>query len=149
MSIEFIPDGERAAVAALAALADANPFLPGRIDLERRALGRRFTATGEVWRVEASLAGVNPNLPRPPEQAGRFARPLRARLAAGARPGREDLLRYEALVRYLLFARYENAWLELAQSGERGEPTTGRVDAFDRFAFDVDALLRVPDLELP
>ena len=120
--IEFLAPSERPVVTALASLADANPFLAGRVDLERQALGRGFTATGEVWRVEASLDGVNPNLPRLSAQVEAFARELRRRLAAGARADREDLLRYEALVRYLLYAR---------------------------FASDVEELLRVPGRELP
>ena len=145
----FLSDGERPVVSALASLADANPFLAGRVDLERRALGSVFTATGAVWRVEASLDGVNPNLPRLSALVERFARELRRRLAGGARADREDLLRYEALVRYLLYARYENLWLELVERGERGEPTTGPVAAFAEFARDVDELLRVPGRDLP
>ena len=42
--MHFLSDRERQVVAAVAALATGNPFLPERIENERRALGDGFQA---------------------------------------------------------------------------------------------------------
>jgi hypothetical protein len=60
----FLSDSERSVVAALARLATGNPFLPERVEHERRALGRTFTPVAVVWHEGVDLEAANPNVER-------------------------------------------------------------------------------------
>lgn len=146
---DLIRDDERRVLEALAGLADTNPFLPDRIHHEEVALGSRFTPSGEVWHVEASLDGINPNLQPLLERMGEFALQLRERMARGARPNDREVVLYEGLVRHYLYVRFEDHWYELIAAGERGESTTAPQPIFDRLVEDVEHLLRIPGLTLP
>ncbi len=121
---------------ALAGLADGNPFLPSRVEAERAALGRAFVPTAEVWHAEATLEGLNPNLPKLAARAEVLAGDLRERLAEGAAASPEALSIYEGLVRYVLYARNEAEFLKLIHRAEAGKKTTGRVAAWPGFARD-------------
>lgn len=145
----FLSDSERAVLVAIAALADCNPFLPERVELERRALGREFVSTTKVWHAEADLEEVNPNLPRLNALVESLAPVLRERLVQGATAADADMLNYEALVRYLLFQRYDADWFAIIARGSRGERSTGRVGAYTRFAHDVAHFLGLPGIRLP
>ena len=94
---------------AVSALVFCNPFLPERLDWERRALGDRFEDKGAVWH---SRAGIEPqdnrNVQRLEERTLHLIEEARGRLAAG--PSRVDPQQkslYEDLVVYALYYRYE------------------------------------------
>jgi DNA-binding NtrC family response regulator len=137
---------------ALARLAEGNPFLPARVADERAALGRAFVPTAGVWHAESTLEGLNPNLPKLAERAERLAGVMRERLVAGAHGADDEASVYEALVRYVLYARYDGDWLALIHRAEAGKKTTGRVAAWERFARDADSFFdpaRRAGLDLP
>jgi len=135
--MELVRPSEAPVVAALARLAEGNPFLPARVADERAALGRAFVPTAGVWHAESTPEGLNPNLPKLAERAAALACALRERLAGGARADEDEAAVYEALVRYVLYARYDGAWLGLIRRAEAGKKTTGRVAAWSGFARDV------------
>jgi len=137
--MELLRPAEAPVARALARLADGNPFLPSRVADERAALGRAFVPTAGVWHAESTLEGLNPNLPKLAERAETLAGAMRERLAAGARAGDAEAALYESLVRYVLYARYDGAWLGLIRSAEAGKKTTGRVAAWPDFARDAAA----------
>ena len=58
----FTPE-ERAFAETLAELSHANPFLPERIDAERRALGHRFVDDG-LWHRRSGDSQSRPNVER-------------------------------------------------------------------------------------
>ena len=133
----LIHDDERPALEALAALADLNPFLlEERSELELRALGSAGVAVGDVR-------------PLLMERAAALAEALRTRLAAGTRAARRDLTLYEALVRYVLFERYQRAFIELVQRADRGQAATGRVSEYAHYRGDFAHFFEIPELELP
>ena len=134
--MELLRPAERPLARAVARLADGNPFLPERVEAERAALGRAFVPTAAVWHAEATLEGLNPNLPKLAERAESLAAALRDRLVAGARAAPGELADYEAVVRYVLYARYEAGFLKLIRRGTEGKRTTGRVAAWPGFAHD-------------
>ena len=125
---------ERQALEAFAALTDGNPFLAGRLEAERAVLGRSFVATSTVWHAEATLHGLNPNLPKLAERAEALAETLRERLASGTRAEAAELRSYEALVRYVLYARFEAEFLGLIHRSAEGKKTTGRIGVYAEFA---------------
>jgi DNA-binding NtrC family response regulator len=130
----FLADHERTTLDGLAALANGNPFLPARVDAERKALGAAFVGTAVAWHADAALDGINPNLPRLGLTAEALATTLRARLAAGVRADATELAQYEALVHYVLFGRSADHFWELIEAGATANASTKRT--FERFAAD-------------
>ena len=131
------------------ALTDGNPFLPERVAGERAALGGAFVETDGVWHVDSDLEGVNPNLSPLGETVERLAKTLRERLAAGTHATSEQLLGYEALVRYLFFDRYEAEFYALICDEQGGGKGTRPVPAYDRFVRDFEEFFRIPGVEFP
>src|SRR6266404_1304800 len=84
---------ERAFAGSIARLSYENPFLPGRIALERAALGDEFVASAPVWTVRADREVQNPNVERLHARVETLAATLRERMVAGRseerRVGRE------------------------------------------------------------
>src|SRR3990170_1733412 len=96
-AMAFMTESERAFARAISELALCNPFLPERIEAERRALGARFVPTGPVWHKRPLPLDLNPNVARLAGRATALADKLRERLGAGADPGSDRAL-YEDLV---------------------------------------------------
>src|SRR5260221_7204179 len=119
-AMTLIRSRERAMVRAIAALVDCNPFLPERIDLERRALGSAFLPATTVWHAEGDAAASNPNADRLRALVERLAEDLHTRLAAGVGASAEDLATYRRVVFYWLFQRYEDDWYGLIESAGPG-----------------------------
>jgi transcriptional regulator with AAA-type ATPase domain len=142
--VSLLKDSERAIVGAVAALADCNPFLPERIDLERRALGRAFSGGGMVWHADADLAVAGPNNDKLRTLVERLGNDLRGRLAKRTRATAGELADYQGLIRYLLFQRYEDDWYALFVPTGVRPARRKRVAAFGRFARDVEHFLRIP-----
>jgi hypothetical protein len=107
--IGLIRDDERAALEALAALADLNPFL-----LEERAALEQCALGG----VEVPARDTRSVLL---ERACALAETLRERLAQRTRAPRRDLTLYEALVRGEYHPEPMRASGDLASQLERGE----------------------------
>jgi len=147
--MRFLDDSEAAVLAAVAALAEGNPFLTERVEAEQQALGETFVATGPVWHAEADLAGLHPNLDTLRAIVEELAPRLRDRLVRGAKARREELVHYEGLVRHLLYMRYEGCFLALILRAEAGEPTTRRVAEYRAFARDLAHFCDLPKVTLP
>ncbi len=147
--MELLSDRERPVVAAFAALAAGNPFVPERIANEQRALGDAFQPVTAVWHEGSDLEDANPNVDRLTELVEELAPELRARLARGERAEPEELEDYQGFVRYLLYYRALPAFVELIAKGQAGETTTERVAAFASFRSDARHFLEIPKVELP
>jgi transcriptional regulator with AAA-type ATPase domain len=147
--MRFVEPEEAAVLAAIAALAEGNPFLPERVASERAALRGGFVEAGSVWHAEAELSGLHPNLDKLRALVEGLAPVLRERLAAGARASREELLHYEGLVRHLLYMRYEAVWLGLIRQAAAGGSTTSKISEYAAFAADVSHFCDVPGVRLP
>jgi hypothetical protein len=144
--MSLLAGNERVVVAAIASLADGNPFLPERIESERRALGRAFRSGGLVWHADADVpvAGANEQL-RPLVE--RLGNELRARLAKRVHATASELANYQGLIRYLLFQRYEDDWYALLAPAA-GATAAKRIAVFDSFARDVDHFFHIPGCTL-
>ncbi len=82
--MDFLNTDETAILAAVAALAEGNPFLPERVTSEQNALGEAFVDKGAVWHAESELAQLHPNLDKLQAVVEQFTPLLRDRLAKGA-----------------------------------------------------------------
>jgi transcriptional regulator with AAA-type ATPase domain len=145
----FLSHGEREVVSAVTALATGNPFLPERIENERRALGDRFRRVTAVWHEGANLDAGNPNVERLSELVEGLAPALRERLAGGARADAAELEDYQGLVFYLLYYRYLPVFAEQIERIRKGRSTAGRVGAYARYRKDARHFLEVPGVRLP
>jgi hypothetical protein len=143
----FLDAPERAALAGIATLAEGNPFLPGRAEGERMALGPVFRPTDVTWHADAARDGDNPNVPLLAAVVERLAPSLRDRLARGAHADARELAQYEQLVHYVLFSRAADHLYELVDAGSRGTAATKRV--YERFAADAAHHLAIPGVALP
>lgn len=149
--MRLLDAGQSKVLRAVAALADGNPFLPERLDDERKALGSDFVSTGApIWRAEIhDDVYASPNVPRLQELFEELAPELRERLAAGAEASEEELRLYQQLVFYTLYQRHEDAWRKLIEQAERGRGTTGRVASYRRFREEVEFFLALPERHFP
>jgi DNA-binding NtrC family response regulator len=110
---------EKHLAAETAALAYANPFLEERIVHEQRFLGQEYVPSEPYWSLQAD-ADRKGNVDRITELSARLGATLRDRLAAGAKATDEERALYEDVVIYVVYERYRNGFLELAERGEKG-----------------------------
>ncbi len=103
---------DRDLLEATGELTYCNPFLPERVELERRALGRDFEPHGEVW--HADEPGVpNPNVVRIQERLEERLPAWRSELLGRSAPARDELRLYRDVVYYTLYNRWQSDLLEL------------------------------------
>jgi hypothetical protein len=146
-------DEERRFAAAIARIAHDNPFSPARIESERAALGGDFMESGSVWSPDGAHLETRgfhrerPNVIRLRDLSWHVALEARKRLERGrSDSSTADLLLYEDLCLYGLFARYEFYLFELATD----ESLRAKKAAFYAdFREDFARVLVIPDLELP
>lgn len=110
-------EGDLAFVQAVGALSHANPFLPERMDWERRALGEAYVEeTLGFWAYTPDqTTRRRTNLVRLIERARSLGESTRAELLSNrpanrARLAVEDLQRYDDLVVYILFYEMLELW---------------------------------------
>ncbi|MCI0650878.1 MAG: sigma-54 factor interaction domain-containing protein [Planctomycetes bacterium] len=129
---------------AIALLSTANPFLPERIEAERRALGGAFRAEDAAWNIHAGRERSSPNIDRILALVVPFIERTRERIAAGEGTTRDELALYEDAVGFHLYHGYRDALHELPSS-----PGRGKVAIFRKFAAEFDRFLRVPGVAFP
>jgi hypothetical protein len=146
-------DEERHFAAAVARIAYDNPFAPERIESERIALGDAFNDSGPVWAPDGAHLTAQqfhrerPNVIRLRDLSWQLALALRGRLDdKRGELNDAELLLYEDLCLYALFARYELSLYELAidESGQ-----ARKVGFYPAFKRDFERLLVAPLLPLP
>ncbi|HEV8581643.1 MAG TPA: sigma 54-interacting transcriptional regulator [Thermoanaerobaculia bacterium] len=115
----LLNDTERDFATAVSRLAYVNPFLPERIEWERRALGGEHVPFDAVWHARAGEIGENPNELRIAERAAALAEALRGRLSGRSRATPVELELYQDLVAYVLYYRYQARLFETV-AGEAG-----------------------------
>jgi hypothetical protein len=122
---------DRSFVESLSRLARANPFLPERIELERRILGPDFENVRPVW--SKRLDAANPNVAKIASRAEAAAKRIRRELGmAGPSLSEEDERLHGELVFYVLYYRFEEDF-----GRAMGEPAVGFFDAFCREALSL------------
>jgi Sigma-54 interaction domain len=149
----FRDEGERHFASAVSRIAYDNPFAPERIESERIALGQTFTENSAVWSPDRAQSESQrfhrerPNVVQLRDMTWQTALALRARLdGPRAQLTGDELLLYEDLCLYALFARYELSLYELAVD-ESGQPR--KVGFYPAFRRDFEKLLVEPELPLP
>ncbi|MCZ6664310.1 MAG: sigma-54 factor interaction domain-containing protein, partial [Gammaproteobacteria bacterium] len=148
--MSFISASSRPFLEALSGLVYCNPFLPERIEWERKALGDQFEAAPDVWSLRSDLPAEGVNIERLAERAIELAERLRERLVAQKKPAtsESDLLLYEDIVLYALYERFRQPLNRLLDSGAKKSQSV-RFEAWERFADAFDRYLNIPGVTLP
>jgi DNA-binding NtrC family response regulator len=136
---------------AIAGIGHANPFLPERVDLERRALGAQYKDFGPiiVLRPGEPVADAFGNVPALRARAEGLLAEARRRLVEGHHATRDELLVYEDLALYVMYARYMSFLDGLVIKSLARRDWNARVRFWDDFLRDFEELLKPPGRELP
>ena len=111
---------ERRDCDAFSHLSYGNPFLPGRIDAERRLLGVASVAEGPVWSRTDDFERGRGNLPALKHKADVLADTLRSRLLDAKPADDADLTAYADLGLYVLYYHDQEATLAYAADESAG-----------------------------
>lgn len=129
----------------VARLLDCNPFLPDRVELERRILGDAFVPYGSIWHSVGDAWVSNPNTPALRERLEALAASVRDRLAGVRSVAPAEADAWRGLVLYLLWLRYEDDLWRLIEPEGAVDVSRSPVALYDRFAADAHDLLgRLP-----
>lgn len=146
-------DEERRFARAVSRIAYDNPFSPERIESERDALGGAFSENAEVWSPDGAhltsqqFHRERPNVIALRDLSWQTAQALRARLdSTRGDLSDADLMLYEDLCLYALFARYE---LNLYELSIDESATARKVGFYAAFKRDFERLLVEPQLTFP
>jgi transcriptional regulator with AAA-type ATPase domain len=130
-----VSPGERKFLSAVAQLGYSNPFLPERVEFERAALGRDFSASEPVWSASvADPEAVRPNIGKIHQRLEPLIENVAGNLATGGAATDEELFMYEACVHHLLYQRYYASFLA-AQA---------KAPFYRRFVADWQRYLQIP-----
>lgn len=119
-ALTFMNADDRAFCEAISGLTFCNPFLPERLDWERKALGCRFEEQGSVWSAQPDSLQPSANILAIEEAVEERATELRSRLAKGAKASPAELALYEDLIIYLVYYRHENTFYKIITSAPEG-----------------------------
>ena len=147
----LLPPSEWRVAEAIAGVTTCNPFLPERLELERKALGDAYIDVGPVLRPRpgASLEVVFPNIPAFRVRSEQLIGKIRQRLEDGHPATRDELVGYEDLALYLLYARYMSAFDGLVSKSLDKTAWTEPVPYWREFKNDFDRFFRIPGRDLP
>lgn len=143
--------GEWRVAEAIAGIGYANPFLPERIELEQRALGKDFVQCQRFlqFRPDCSVSDMFPNVPALRKLTEKLALKMREKLVAQAPATKSELEVYENLVLYQLYEHYMSSVLELPFSSFRTRPDDDIRECYLSFEKEYQWFLVLPQRILP
>ena len=147
----FLNKSESSFLGVISTLAYCNPFLPERIELERKALGYDLAheRARSVWSMHVDEQRDRAEIARLTERVEPMALGLRARLATGVAASDAELALYEDLIHFLLYHRYRlKLHQAIVESLQRPGPPR-QIRFWKPFLADADQYLKIPDRTLP
>jgi transcriptional regulator with AAA-type ATPase domain len=146
----LLNDEERRFAQAVADVAYCNPFLPQRMEAERRALGDAYVPSPPVWSVQPDQADDRPNIALLAQRVQPLVDSLRQRLLhSRAAPAQRDLIAYEDLVFYLLYDQCRHELHRAIGQALQGHAPPARFRIWRHFAQQFEHYLRLPELTMP
>lgn len=140
---------DRRFLEAVSRVAFSNPFLPDRIELERKALGDEFqVGSSRVWSRRADVEEVQPNVERLAARATAIVDATHTRLRDGNRGSEQDLTLYEDVALYVLYDRFRSQLQAALRTALNGAPPA-KVSFWAEFKTAFDNYLAIPELSLP
>jgi len=123
---------DRVLLEAVAELAYQNPFLPGRIDLEKKALGSESVDVDSVWSRRADFDVSTPNHTLILKRLETLIENSRSRLHQAST---QEVSLFGDAALYLLYNRYSSPMADLIRDTSR---MTQSVTFYDAFVQDLD-----------
>lgn len=136
---------------AIARIGYVNPFLPERIELERRALGWAFVEVGPViWaRPGVPVERLFPNISALRARSEELLQVMRHRLEQGVPASRDELQVYEDLALYRLYSRHMSAFDGMVLRSRLPEASARPVPFWGEFLDEFRWCFQVPGVSLP
>jgi hypothetical protein len=136
---------------AIAGIGYVNPFLPERIELEKKTLGKEFVRFQPFlqYRPDCSVSDMFPNASALRLRSEQLAVKMLAKLQNHEPATQRELEVYENVVFYLLYARYMSTMLNLPVGSFRHRPENDIIDCYDAFVKDYQQFLVLPERKLP
>jgi hypothetical protein len=147
----LLPSSDWRVAEAIAGIGYCNPFLPERVELERRALGRRYISVGPVIQARpgAKVEELFPNIPALHKRAQELVEAARRQLIEGAPVAAAELVVYEDLALYFLYGSYMSSLDGLVTRSMDQAGHEHPVPFWREFEADFNRLLRLPGCDLP
>ena len=145
----FAP-AERHFAEAVGRLAHCNPFLPGRIDCERAALGSEFVPQFADWNVRPEDARNPINLSRILERSQTLLDHALGKITRGGVDWERELPLFEDLLLTVLYHRYRPGLDELIEHSRESQASASAAGKlFRALSSEAEPYLRVGDSWLP
>lgn len=138
---------EREFAEIVSRLVYCNPFLPERVELERRALGEDFVGFERVLNMRAGDDLLAENVQRLIERVGELTEATRERLVEGAAANDGERALYEDLALFYLYHHYHlqfRAWIQEVFDGSGRR----RIGFYGEFEKNARHLLHPPGVRL-
>lgn len=128
---------------AIASIGHTNPFLPERLELEKRALGKTFVKAQRVlqFRPDRSLPDLFPNIGPMRDVSERLLAKVRSKWLKGDELSKREWEIYEGVAYYLLYSRYMGTIHELPLGGFHVRQRADVVSQYDAFTKEYYELL--------
>jgi DNA-binding NtrC family response regulator len=135
---------------AISEIGFVNPFLPERIELERRALGTRSRQKRPFleYRVGRSFEELFSNFPELRQRAERILGKMRECLLKGEEASEQELRIYEDLALYVLYAKYFSVILTVSSNQLIWRPAEDIASCYDDFLEDYQHYMNIPAMRL-
>lgn len=147
--MSLLNPADRRFLQTLSDLCYTNPFLPERMELERRALGEEFDERAPVWSKDEDLTDDRHNIVQLRARTEQLAKELREQLVAGVKASEVELRLYEDLVAYVVYDRYRLRLGELVEAALEGKGKPEPARCWTEFVGDWKHFLELPDRDLP
>ncbi len=147
----LLPSADWRVAEAIAGIGYCNPFLPERVELERRALGSRYIEQGPIIRSKPGegMERLLGNVPAMRELAESLVNQIQRRLEAGQSATHAELVVYEDLSLYVLYGRHMSSFDGLLLNDPGKDQATTRVSFWKDFLSDFHRLFLPHGHSLP
>lgn len=143
----FLSAAERSLALGIDGLSYCNPFLPQRLEYERRVLGSAPAAKGAVWNMRVGPNRGVDQLELLRQRGESLIELLLARLLDGARPSDADIALYESVVLFTLYHRYRAEFEEALNDALEHEKLL-KISFYSQFHRDMLHYLELPGFSL-
>ncbi len=145
----LFPSDDRGLAEGLTAIDYTNPFLPERVELERRLLGNEYVEIGEAKALQAIGSQIGLNTTKLLERAEQALERARARISSKGPFATTELELYEGLALFVLYHRWRNELAALLAKLDEEHPSPLQVAWYPRFRDQALLVMRPAGRRLP
>ncbi len=149
--MSLLSQSEARIAKSIAGIGQANPFLPERMELEKQALGNQFVDRGPFhqYRPDATVETMFPNATALRSRGTQLLEKMRTSMLAGQSANESELLIYEDLAMYVLYARYMSSLFDLPIMHYPNRPERSILAAYADYRNAFKHYLELPEQHFP